>query len=90
LSDDQKEKQWYEDFKKHLQTTMDQAFPNNNSIFARTSTCSANGHAPNPNPNRLGVWVWVWVWVLTLGLSIDFGFEFGSNIETHHTTYVCV
>ncbi|CAF0719147.1 unnamed protein product [Adineta steineri] len=41
LNDNEDEKQWYEQLKERLQKTMDQAFPNNNGFFAKTSSRSA-------------------------------------------------
>ena len=41
LNDDQEEKQWYEQLKERLQKAMDQAFPNSNGFFAKTSSRSA-------------------------------------------------
>lgn len=41
FNDDQEEKQWYEQIKERLQKTIDEAFPNNNGFFAKTSSRSA-------------------------------------------------
>jgi hypothetical protein len=41
MNDDQEEKEWYEQLKERLQKTMDQAFPDNNGFFAKTSSRSA-------------------------------------------------
>ena len=41
LNDDEEEKQWYLQISERLQKTMDQAFPNNDGFFAKTSSRSA-------------------------------------------------